>query len=47
MTINLASIRRQIKSYTVIRKERDSIESGMLSSDYANFSENSGNQVNE
>ena len=42
MTITLTSIRRQIKSFTVIRKERDSIESGMLSSDYAGFSDNSG-----
>jgi class 3 adenylate cyclase len=46
-TIELASIGKTIKSYTVIKKERDSIESGMLSSDYANFSENSANQVNE
>ena len=30
----LASIGKKIMSYTVDRKERDSIESGMLSSDY-------------
>jgi len=33
-TINLHSINKQIKSYTIERKERDSIESDMLSSAY-------------
>jgi len=47
MTINLASIGKKIQSYTVVKKERDSIESGMISSDYGGFgSENSANQKN-
>jgi len=33
-TIMLSSIGKDVKTYTVTRKERDSIESGMLSSDY-------------
>jgi len=33
-TFQLTSISKVIKSYTIDRKERDSIESGMLSSDY-------------
>ena len=46
MTIHLNSINKVIKAYTIDRKERDSIESGMLSSGYG-ISLNEGSKDEE